>query len=96
MIDAKTAREGTKSIRSNTIRFVLDSVSVQIENAMKAGRYGVAVDGKIVPQHLHSEFKQTVQQLGYEIEHFTGCQRDPADQWNISWHKDAPGASKLG
>lgn len=39
MIDAKTAREGTKSIRSNTIRFVLDSVSVQIENAMKAGRY---------------------------------------------------------
>lgn len=96
MIDARTAREGTTKIRTNTLEFVMGPVFDQIQKAMENGRYGIAVSGNFIPQHLHSDFKSHMQQLGYEVEHYTGDQRDPADQWNISWRKEVTGASKLG
>lgn len=85
MITANQAREGTAMNRTDSINGLLAAVEGQVRKAMDAGRYGTAINGAVVPQHLHSEFKQRLQSLGYEVEHYTGDQREPADQWNISW-----------
>lgn len=85
MINANDAREGTAMNRTDSINGLLAAVEGQVRKAMNAGRYGTVVNGAVVPQHLHTEFKASLRSLGYEVEHYTGDQREPADQWIISW-----------
>ena len=87
MINANEARECTAMNRTDSINGLLAAVDDLVRKAMNAGRYGTVVNGAVVPQHLHTEFKARLQALGYEVEHYTGDQREPADQWNISWRK---------
>ena len=80
-ITAEEAHQISTSITNGKMLEELDFIYNEIHKTMYEGKNSIKFSYK-------SFLKSTIQFLkdkGFKIEHFTGCQWDPADDLTISW-----------
>jgi hypothetical protein len=78
---AKEAREVSGQVNSNLMKDELDWIYGLINEARFIGKYEVTFSNKTLMKAT-SEFLKT---KGFKISHFSGDQREPADDTTISW-----------
>ena len=78
---AKEAREVSDEINSENMKHELDWIYNLINEARFKGKHEVTFSNKSLMKSV-SEFLKA---KGFEISHFYGDQRDPANDTTISW-----------
>jgi hypothetical protein len=78
---AEEAREISDAINSDKLKDELDWIYNKIDVARFAGKHEITFSNKT----LMKATKEFLTSKGFNINHFSGCQWDPADDTTISW-----------
>ena len=78
---AKEARQISDEINNGNMKDELNWVYNLINDAMLNGKHSVMFSNKTLMKSTYEFLKSK----GFNIDHFSGCQWDPADDTTISW-----------